>query len=161
MPDIYSFLQNHSIEYRRFDHPAVFTCEEAERLCPDMPGVSLKNLFLRDKNGHRHFLVVVGYDKNADLKGLKELLQVSKLSFASADRLQKYLGVTPGSVSLLGLINDTGHAVEVIIDEKLWGQDFQCHPLVNTASLVISNEGIQRFLKTTGHAYRLLTVPSR
>lgn len=126
-----------------------------------MPGVSLKNLFLRDKNGKRHFLVVVGYEKNVDLKKLKEVLEVQKLGFASEERLKKYLGVEPGSVTLLGLINDGEHIVEVFIDEKLWGESFQCHPLVNTATLVISSEGIKDFLASTGHAYQIINVPGK
>lgn len=161
MTDIYTFLDKHTISYQKFDHPAVFTCEEAERLCPVMPGVSLKNLFLRDKNGKRHFLVIVGYDKSTDLKGLKEMLGTAKLSFASPECLQEYLGVAPGSVSLLGLINDRMRAVEVIIDRKLWGQSFQCHPLVNTATLVVSHEGIKHFLEMTAHTYQIVEVPSR
>lgn len=161
MTDIYQFLKEHNITYQRFDHPPVFTCEEAERLCPDMPGVPIKNLFLRDKDGKRHFLVIVGYDKNVDLKKLKDTLSISKLGFASEERLQKYLGVTAGAVTLLGLINDAEHTVEVIIDEKLWGNTLQCHPLVNTATLVIPPEGIKQFLEATGHDHRLITIQGR
>lgn len=161
MPDIYQFLATNQITYQRFDHPAVFTCEEAEKLCPDMPGTSIKNLFLRDKDGKRHFLVVVGYEKKVDLKGLKNLLGTAGLSFASAERLKQYLGVEPGSVTLLGLINDHDHAIEVLIDEKLWGQTFQCHPLVNTATLVIPADGIEKFLKVTGHNYQIINIPER
>lgn len=157
--DISQFLSDHNIAYQRFDHPAVFTCEEAKLLCPDMPGETIKNLFLRDRDGKRHFLVVVGSGKNVDLKKLKDLLGISKLSFASEERLKKYLGVTPGSVTLLGLIHDTDHGVEVIIDQNLMEKSLQCHPLVNTASLVISGEGIQRFLKKTGHECHFLNVP--
>ena len=157
--DIYSFLDRHQIAYQRFDHPAVFTCEEAERLCPEMPGRSIKNLLLRDRDGIRHFLVVVPYGKKVDLKALKDLLGVSKLSFASPERLPKYLGVEPGSVSLLGIVNDAEHGVEVVIDEELWGQSLQCHPLVNTATLVISPEGVERFLEATKCSVRRIKVP--
>ena len=162
MIDIYAFLNSHKIQYRRFDHPAVFTCEEAKNLCPDMPGIATKNLFLRDKNGERHFLVSVSYKKSADIKKLKELLGVTKLSFASPERLQKYLGVAPGSVTLLGLVNDAERAVEIIIDDELWASDFlQCHPLVNTASLAISHDGMKNFFLATGHEYKIMNVPQR
>lgn len=160
MTDIYQFLTTHSIPYQKFEHPAVFTCEEADKL-PSMPGEPTKNLFLRDKNGERHFLVVVGHDKSVDLAALKEVLGVSKLSFGSPDRLKKYLGVEPGSVTLLGLVSDFEHAVEVIIDENLAGQPLQCHPLVNTATLVIPAEGVERFFKATGHVYKVLDLPAR
>lgn len=159
--EIYTFLHQHGINYQHFDHPAVFTCEEAERLCPDMPGKSVKNLFLRDRDGTRHFLVIVGYEKSVNLNGLKELLGLSKLSFASPERLKKYLGVEPGSVTLLGLINDPDHAVEVILDEAVWGQTLQCHPLVNTATLAIPHEDVKKFLVASGHSYKSLDVPAR
>jgi len=161
MADIYKFLADHGISYDKFDHPAVYTCEEAEKLCPEMPGTPIKNLFLRDKDGKKHFFVVVGYEKSVDLKALKTVLGVDKLSFASPERLQKHLGVEPGSVSLLGLANDIDKSVQVFIDEKLWGQSFQCHPLVNTATLVISDEGMKKFFNATGHNFNLINVPAR
>ena len=160
--DIYQFLADHDIEYERHDHPPVFTCEEAERLVPDMPAAKTKNLFLRDRKGRRHFLVVVGYEKAVDLKGLTSLLGVRKLGFASPERLKRYLGVDPGSVSVLGLVNDVSQAVEVIVDEGLWGAEaFRCHPLVNTSTLAISRNDVQRFMEITGHQVRILDVPGR
>jgi len=160
--DIYQFLADHDIEYERHDHPAVFTCEQAERLVPDMPAAKTKNLFLRDRKGRRHFLVVVGYEKAVDLKALTPLLGVRKLGFASPERLKRYLGVDAGSVSILGLMNDADQAVEVIVDEGLWGAEaFRCHPLVNTSTLAISRDDIQRFLQITGHQVRILDVPGR
>jgi len=162
MADIEAFLTDHGIPFQRFDHPAVFTCEQAERIAPPMPGTHTKNLFLRDRKGARHLLVVVGYEKNVDLKALTALIGVDKLSFASPERLKTYLGVEPGAVSLLGLVNDAGHAVEVIFDEAVWRADaVLCHPLVNTATLVIPHGGIEEFLRVTDHHFRVLDVPSR
>ena len=162
MVDLYQFLDAHQIEYERHDHPPVFTCEEAERLVPDMPAAKTKNLFLRDRKGRRHFLVVVGYEKAVDLKALTSLLGVRKLGFASPERLKRYLGVDTGSVSILGLMNDADQAVEVIVDEGLWDAEaFRCHPLVNTSTLAISRDDIQRFLEITGHEVRILDVPGR
>lgn len=160
--DIYQFLDDHDIEYERHDHPAVFTCKEAERLVPPMPGAKTKNLFLRDRKGRRHLLVVVGYEKSVDLRALSPLLGVSKLGFASPARLERYLGVEPGSVSILGLVNDVNLEVEVIVDQDLWeAEAFRCHPLVNTSTLVISRDDLQHFLEITGHRLRLLDVPGR
>lgn len=162
MPDIYSFLEQHGIHYEKFEHPAVFTCEEAERLCPPMPGAHTKNLFLRDRKGARHFLVTVGYDKQVDLKALTTVLEADKLSFASPERLMKYLGVEPGAATLLGLITDIGHVVEFFIEDVLWKADaLLCHPLVNTATLVIPHVGIERFLDATGHRVHIIPVPAR
>ena len=91
--DIYQFFADHGIEYERHNHPPVFTVEEALRLVPPLPAAKTKNLFLRDRKGKRHFLVVVGYEKAVDLKALTSLLGVSKLGFASPQRLKRYLGI--------------------------------------------------------------------
>jgi Ala-tRNA(Pro) deacylase len=161
---IYQFFAEHNIVYERYDHPPVFTCEEANRLCPAMPAeaVKTKNLFIRDKKGRRHFLVTVGDEKAVDLKALGPLLGVGNLSFASPERLQKYLGLDPGAVTILGVINDVNHEVEVIVDEIVWqAKAIRCHPLVNTSTLAISQAHIRRFLELTGHTVRVLSIPSR
>jgi len=162
MTDIYQFLDQHDIAYERHDHPPVFTCEEAERLVPPLGAVATKNLFLRDNKGKRHFLVSVGFEKSVDLKKLSSVIGSSKLSLGSPDRLLKYLGLEPGAVTLLGVLNDPDHAVEVIVDEGMWNSDaFQCHPLVNTSTLVLSRDGLERFFKATGHEIRIVDVPAR
>lgn len=161
MSDIYDFLDTHAVAYQRCDHPAVFTVDEVRRLVPPLNGTHTKNLFLRDKKGRRHVLVVVGSDKQVDIKGLCGLLGLDHLSFGSPERLKKYLGIDPGAVSLLALLNDVNHEVGVFVDRGLWSADaLQCHPLVNTTTLVIAREGIERFLAATGHSYRLVDVPS-
>ncbi|MFC2108546.1 prolyl-tRNA synthetase associated domain-containing protein [Candidatus Bipolaricaulota bacterium] len=158
--DVYPFLVEHSIEYERVDHPPVFTCEEAEQLVPALSGADTKNLFVRDKKGRRHFLVAVGHDKSVDLKTLSSALGVTNLSFASSERLKKYLGIEPGAVSLLAIINDIENAVEVVLDRDLWEEDaLQCHPLVNTSTLAIRRGDIERILKITGHHWTVLQVP--
>ena len=160
--DIYAFLNQHNITYQRFDHEAVFTCEQAHGIRTEpMPGMDTKNLFLRDKKGKRHFLVSVPHEKQVDLKALTDVLQVQQgLSFASPERLQQHLGLTPGSVTLLGLINDPEHKVEFVIDQSLWDAEAVCcHPLINTATLVISHEGLEKFLTATGHTAKVIDVP--
>lgn len=160
MPDIYEFLDAHGIAYQRCDHPAVFTVAEVRRLVPPLDGTHTKNLFLRDKKGRRHVLVVVGSDKQVDIKGLSLVLGFDHLSFGSPERLKKYLGIEPGAVSLLALLNDEAREVSVFVDRELWNADaLQCHPLVNTTTLVIAREGIERFLQATGHPYRLVDMP--
>ena len=160
--DIYRYLSEHGIDYKRHDHPPVFTCEEADRLVPELPAAKTKNLFLRDKKGLRHFLVVVGYEKAVDLKALAALMGVGGLSFASPERLKKYIGVDPGAVTILGLVHDVKGEVGVIIDEGLWDATaYRCHPLVNTSTLVISKENLERFLGLTGHQHQILDVPGR
>lgn len=160
MSDIYEFLKGQGIAYKKYEHPAVFTCEESEKLDQALPGANTKNLFLNDKKG-RFFLVVVGHEKRVDVKALSKLLNTKDVSFASPASLQEFLHVEPGSVTLLGLKADTQNRVEVIIDEKIWKADvIQCHPLVNTATLVISHEGIETFLKATNHEAIVIDVPS-
>ena len=162
MNNIYEFLDKCNIEYQRYDHPPVFTVEDVHRLTPDLPGAKTKNLFFRDKKGNRHFLVVVPADKRVDLKALPTVLESSKISFGSPDRLMEHLGITPGSVSLLAIVNDQENKVEVIIDESLWTSEaFQFHPLVNTSTLVISRDNIKRFLDATGHKVKIMEIPEQ
>ncbi len=162
MIDIYEFLDNSNIEYERFDHPPVFTVEDVHRLTPDLPGAKTKNLFLRDKKGNRHFLLVVPADKRMNLKALPKVLETSKISFGSPDRLMENLGVTPGSVSLFAIVNDQKNRVEVVIDESLWASDaFQFHPLINTSTLTISRDSIKKFLAATRHEVKILDIPAQ
>ena len=160
--DLTSFLADHGIALQRFAHPPVMTVEESECLVPRLPGAKTKNLFLRDKKGARHFLVTVPHHVAVDLDGLGAQLGASRLGLASAERLMKHLGVTPGSVSLLALVNDTAHAVEFVIDRRLWDAEaVHAHPLVNDATMVIPRAELERFLAATGHSVRIITVPGR
>jgi Ala-tRNA(Pro) deacylase len=158
--DIEAYFRLHGINAARHEHPAVMTVEESERLVPKLPGAKTKNLFLRDRKGQRHFLVTAPHDRPVDLNALGEGLGAGKLGFASPERLLKHLGITPGSVSLLALFNDREHAVEFVIDRGLWeAEAVQAHPLVNTATMVISHADLERFLAATGHAPRVIDVP--
>lgn len=162
MGDLNELLLELGIECERVEHPPVYTCEEAEELVPELPGAHTKNLFVRDGKGRRHFLVVVDWEKQVDLRGLARVLGVSKLGMASAERLQRYLRVEPGAVTLLGVINDEAGAVEVVVDTEVWGAEvLQCHPLVNTATLAIGRKDVERLLRTTGHGPRIVDVPAR
>ena len=148
------------IAYSRVDHPAVFTCEEAARVVPRLPGARTKNLFLRDRKGRRHLLVVAAQDKRVDLRTLGVLLEIKGLMLASDERLSTHLGVSSGAVSILSLINDVGGEVELIVDHAVWSADaILAHPLVNTATLVLSRPGLERFLAASGHEPRVLDVP--
>ena len=162
MADFYQFLAEHNIEYERHDHPAVFTVEESDRWVPPLPGAKTKNLFLRDKKGVRHFLVVVPAHKRVNIKALPEAVGSSRLSFGSAKRLKKYLGVEAGAVTLLAIFNDPDHVVEVFMDKALWESEaFNCHPLVNTSTLVISRDNLERFVEATGHEIKIVDVPGQ
>ncbi|MGQ0646800.1 MAG: prolyl-tRNA synthetase associated domain-containing protein [Gemmatimonadaceae bacterium] len=139
--------------YRRFDHPPVYTCEEADRFVPaEARGIQTKNLFLRDKRGRRHWLVVTNCEKSVDIRALGAALGAGRLSFGSPERLMRYLGVTPGSVTLLALVRDEACDVELVIDADVWtGEALRCHPLTNAATLVLSKSAVEQFLALGGH----------
>jgi Ala-tRNA(Pro) deacylase len=147
------FLEANHFMFERFEHPAVFTCEEAELHHLNRPAVSTKNLFLCDKKARRFFLAVTACEKTVKLDELPAQFGVSHLRFASEENLMRLLGLTRGAVTMMGLANDTELKVELWIDEHIWlGEYFQSHPLVNTATLVISKPELMRFFELTGHA---------
>ena len=160
MSDVYSLLDSLGIRYERYDHAPVFTCDEADAAVPNHAAVQTKNLFLRDKKGRRHILLVTSCAKAVDIKRLADQVDANHLSFGSPERLAKYLGVTPGSVTVLGLMNDTEHVVELCVDADVWRTSaWRCHPLINSITLVISRDDIQKFLAHTGHEARILELP--
>jgi Ala-tRNA(Pro) deacylase len=153
------YLDQLSISYERHDHVAVFTSEQLRQVESPLTGISTKNLFLRDKKGSRHFLLVLDDTKSADLKALAGRLGTTTLSLGSAERLMARLGTEAGSVSLMGLVNDPDHMVELIIDRDVWqAERLQCHPLINTATIAISLADIKKFLEATGHTARLIDI---
>ena len=160
--DIYQLFTEHGITYERHDHPAVYTVEESNRLVPPLKGTKTKNLFLRDKKGTQHLLVVVGHEKRVDLKGLSTLLGINNLSLASPKRLEEFLGVEPGAVSILGIVNDSETRVRCIVDESIWASEsIQCHPLVNTSTLVLYHTDLERLFQITGHQPEIHNIPSQ
>lgn len=151
-----AFLDAHGFSYRRIEHPAVFTCAEAELHRPDLPATSTKNLFLCDKKARRFFLAVTSCEKTVKLDVLSAQLGVPHLRFASEEKLQRLLGVTRGAVTMMGLANDVAHQVELWIDAEIWhGEHFLSHPLVNTATLILARTELERFFALTGHTLHL------
>jgi Ala-tRNA(Pro) deacylase len=147
------FLESGRFVFERFEHPAVFTCEEAEIHRPNRTAVSTKNLFLCDKKARRFFLAVTSCGKTVKLDELPAQFGVAHLRFASEENLLRLLGVTRGSVTMMGLANDAEHKVELWIDAQIWeNKYFLTHPLINTATLVISKAELMRFFELTGHA---------
>jgi len=152
MKDIYQALDELNIKFEKVEHPAVFTCAEAEHYDRGIDAGKCKNLFLRNKRGDKNYLVILPAEKRLDLKSLAEKLSEEKLSFASAEKLEKYLGLTAGSVSPFGLINDVNKEVIVVIDNDLSEYSkLGLHPNVNTATLIISYEFFIKFLDWTGN----------
>jgi Ala-tRNA(Pro) deacylase len=148
-------LDDLGIVHATHRHAPVYTVEEAQRLKGDLPGAHTKNLFLRDKKGTM-WLVVALFDRDVDLKALGPRLDArGRLSFGSADRLMRYLGVIPGSVTPFGVINDHGGRVNVALDQGLRDQEvWNAHPLDNAMTTAVRREDMLRFLDAMGHRPR-------
>jgi Ala-tRNA(Pro) deacylase len=152
-------LDKLGIAYGRHEHPPVATVEEAEKYWGSIKGTHCKNLFLRNNRGNRHYLVIAAVDKSVDLKRLNAMLGEDRLSFASPERLMRWLGLEPGSVSPFGLVNDATRQVDVICDEALRSSaGLGFHPNVNTATLEIALADFDKFLASCGNTVRWLKL---
>jgi len=148
-----------AIPYVRYEHPPVATVEEAEKHWSGLKGTHCKNLFLRNYKGNRHYLVIAPVTRGIDLRRLNAALGEDRLSFASSERLRRWLGVEPGSVSPFGLVNDETRHVQVVCDESLRSSEaLGFHPNVNTATLEIAFADFERFLAARGNAVRWLEL---
>ena len=154
---VYEVLERLGISYVRHEHPPVFTVDEAEKHWGSITGAHCKNLFLRNKKGNRQYLIILESSKNADLKALTKQLGEDRLSFASAERLMRYLGLEAGAVSPFGLINDSNKEVQVVVDRDLKTvQRVNFHPNVNTATVRIDFADFEKFLAWCGNSVRYL-----
>ena len=150
-------LDRLAIPYARYEHPAVYTVEQALSHWAGIDAVHCKNLFLRNKKGDRHYLVVAEHSTPVDLMALASHVGDGRLSFGSPERLARCLGLAPGAVSPFGLINDAEHAVRVVLDRRVQaGVRVGFHPNVNTATLVIAGADFDRFLAWCGNPVQLL-----
>ena len=157
MENLLTLLHELEIRVTAFEHQAVFNCEQANALNLAMPGAKTKNLFLKDKKGKHHFLLVIQDDKKLDLKTLATKLGVSSLSFASDKRLETYLQSEPGRVSILDILKDKSSDVTLYIDESVWHTgSIQCHPYTNEATWVIGTQDMAKLLKQQGIAYQVI-----
>jgi len=154
--DLFERLRELGIETQTVRHPPVYTVEEAKALRGDLPGAHTKSLFLRDKK-KTMWLVVCLEDRRIDLKVLASMLESGRLSFGSADRLMRYLGVIPGAVSPFAVINDRGRAVRVALDTAvLENAPLNLHPLDNAMTTSIAPRDLLAFLDAEGHQAQLL-----
>ncbi len=138
-----TYLERHNIKYKIYKHPAVFTVAESDKIKTLIPGVRSKNLFLRDEK-NKFYLYCLPGEKRADLKAIKKNLGVKELHFASSEELKKELNLTPGSVSLFGMIHAKN--TRLLIDKEIWeAQEVGFHPNINTATLVINHKDLEKF----------------
>lgn len=158
-PELYTLLDSLGISYEYHEHPPVPTIEAALTHWKDLHSGRCKNIFFRNHKGNRHYLVILEYRRQLNIHDLEKRLKQGKLTFASDERLKKWLGLEPGSVSPFGLINDKSHQVHLFIDKYLLGfERLAFHPNVNTASLVISTIDFIRFLNACGNGYEFLEL---
>lgn len=171
MRKVRDFLEANGISYEIHFHPPLFTIAEALEYWKDIDAVHCKNLFMRNHKGNRHYLISFECHKDMDIHALEHSLHQGKLSFASAERMERCLGLKPGSVSPFGLINDiglqgpdkelfeNGHWVKLYLDAELQhAERISFHPCDNTASVVVSREGFQRFLELWGGEYEYIEI---
>lgn len=156
---VLGFLDSHDIEYTWYEHPEAPTIEIASRYWHNDGSKHCKNLFFRNHKGNRHYLVVFDSLQNLAIHDLEHRLRQGKLSFASESRMDKWLGLCPGSVSPFGLINDTENHVHLFLDENLRNfPSLSFHPNDNTATVVISQEMFARYLDIVGNEYEYISL---
>jgi len=157
--ELYRLFERLAIQFEYHEHPPLATIEDARIHWKDYNSGRCKNIFFRNHKGDKHYLVILEHLRQLNIKDLEKRLKQGKLTFASDQRLKKYLGVEPGSVSPFGIINDTEKHVHLFIDEKLKEFDrLAFHPNINTASLVISKSDFLKFLEYTGNTFEFIRL---
>ena len=157
--EVISYLNDLNIPFELHEHPPVPTVEEALPYWKDIDAAHCKNLFFRNHKGNRHYLVVLEHRRQLNIKDLEEKLKQGKISFASPKRMERYLGLSAGSVSAFGIINDLENHVHLFLDEALQSATrISFHPNENNATLVISFASFLRFLETSGNSYEFIAL---
>ena len=156
---VFDFLAEHNIEYTTYDHPEAPTIEIARKYWHQDGSKHCKNLFFRNHKGNRHYLVVFDSERTMAIHDLEQRLRQGKLSFASEQRMERWLGLRPGSVSPFGLVNDEENHVHLFLDANLREQpSLSFHPNDNTATVVISQEMFQKYLEAVGNSYEYIEL---
>ena len=157
--ELYTLLNQLGITYEYAEHPAAPTIAIAKQFWVGTNSKHCKNLFFRNHKGNQHYLVLLDCDCDMNIHAIEKQLHQGKLSFASPERMMKYLGVTPGSVTPFGLINDKEHHVHVFLDKNLQQYEkISFHPCINTASIAIARTDLIKFLDHMGNPYEWMKV---
>lgn len=156
----YEFLDNLGVPYEKYEHEAIMTIEAAEELDKKMGLEICKNLFLSTRHSTEFYLLLMVGSKKFNTGKVSKQINVPRMTFASDDYMLEYLDIRPGSVSPLGLMNDKGNNVNLLIDEDVLNMEkIAVHPCVNTATLVINTKDlIEKILPACGHSYTKVTV---
>ena len=156
---VYDKLNSMGIKYEIINHPAVYTIDEMDNLGISEKAEVCKNLFVRDAKGKKHYLIVLCKDKKANLADLAEQIGSTKLSFASDERLDKYLGLKKGAVSPLGIINNITKDVTTVFDKDLVEKkNLGVHPNDNTATVVMTFDDLNRVITENGNAVKFVNI---
>ncbi len=152
---IQDHLLQHCITYGLHTHPPVFTCEEADKHCRNIPGLACKTLFLKSKKGEGYYLVLMPGAKRLQMKLLSPILGAKELTFAKPEELQSILGLTPGAVSPLGLLNDHKQSVgKVLVEQGVWDAAIvSFHPNINTETLGFAQADFHKLMASFLHGY--------
>ncbi len=152
----YDFLDNLGIEYQRTDHEPADNMEACNEIDAVLGVLICKNLFLCNRQKTHFYLLMMPGDKKFKTKELSAQINSARLSFADADAMLAYLDIEPGAVSIMGLMNDKDHVVQLLIDEDVLADEYiGCHPCVCTSSLKMkTRDVIEKFLPATGHTYQ-------
>jgi len=154
------WLADNDINYVLHTHPAVFTVPEAKEHCYHIPGTHCKNLFLKNKKSGQLYLVTIPHDKRLDLNQFRRSIGAPKIRFAEPEDLLETLGITPGAVSPIGLVNDTTNRVIFIVDKNIWNaEEICCHPNVNTETLQIPGSDFRKLIKATCASLEIKNLP--
>ena len=153
-------LNELSINYKEIEHIPVYTIEDMDNLGNIFDNAKIcKNLFVRDQKGKRHFLVVLPEEKRAPLSDIAEKIGSTKLSFASEERLMKYLKLEPGSVTPLSVINDETNEVEVVFDEELKKEKLLgVHPCVNTSTILLTPDNLEKYITMSNNKIKYINI---
>ena len=156
---VYDYLKETGIDFDYYEHPEAPTIEIASQFYRGEGTTLCKNLFFRNHKGNGHYLVIMDSCHAMDIHSIEKALHQGKLTFASAERLDRYLGVKPGSVSLFSLVNDVNHEVVLFVDSNLRkAEKVSFHPNDNRASLVIKEKDMEKFINLIGNRYAYLDL---
>ena len=157
---VYDLLDGLGIQYQRIDHEAAMTMEACAAIDEVLDATICKNLLLCNRQCTAFYLLMIPGDKVFKTSALSKQIGSSRLSFAAPEYMEQYLDITPGSVSVLGLMNDKEHHVELLIDEDvLKGEYIGCHPCINTSSLRLRTEDLMtKIIPAMGHTPRMVTL---
>lgn len=152
-------LKDLDIEFKLFHHPPIPNIKEGLKHWKNIDATHCKNLFFRNHKGNKHYFVILDHRQTMAVHDMEKRLRQGKLSFASEKRLKKYLGLTPGSVTPFGLINDHENHVHVFLDDNLkQSENISFHPNINTATIEVSYDDFIKYLDWTGNSYEYVKL---